>query len=59
MAFVGLAEVCKLYLLIQSVYFFIIYDDKLLVGRRIDIELEALSDEDVLHPHCHFDGMFR
>ena len=35
----------------------ILKDDELLVGRRVDKERIALALEDVLHAHCHVDGM--
>ena len=55
---VGLTKMRELYQMTQAFYLFVVYDDELLVGRRVDIELETLTLENLLHLHCHTDGMF-
>ena len=57
MVLVGLSEVREQHLTTQSVYLFIVDDDKLLVGGGVDVELITVPDEDILHPHGHPDGM--
>ena len=55
---VGLAEVRELHLTTQPLCLFVVDDDKLLVGWRVDIEFITLTLENLLHLHCHTDGVF-
>ena len=56
---VGLSEVRELHLLTQFIYLFVVDDYKLLIGWRVNIELESLTYKHVFHSHGHLDGMFR
>ena len=58
MIMVCLAEMGESDFLAKTLSLFVIDDDKLLVGRGVDVELKSFSDKERLHPHGHLDGMF-
>ena len=55
---VCLTKMRELHLTAQALYQFVVDDDELLVGGRVDEELVTFLREDLLHPHGHLDGVF-